>query len=72
VTLPSNAQASLAMLCAVCLWSSATPTTKLAVQEIAVGEFVAVAAYADLGPGYAYAASSVGGRWSWACSSPVS
>ena len=42
VTLPSNALASLAMLFAVCLWSSATPTTKLAVQEIAVGEFVAV------------------------------
>ena len=42
MTLPSNALASLAMLFAVCLWSSATPTTKLAVQEIAVGEFVAV------------------------------
>ena len=43
VILPPNALASLAMLCAVCLWSSATPTTKLAVQEIAVAEFVACA-----------------------------
>ena len=30
------------MLAAVCLWSSATPVTKLAVAEIAVGEFVAL------------------------------
>ena len=35
-----NALASLAMLAAVCLWSSATPATKLAVAEITVGEFV--------------------------------
>ncbi|HEU0158163.1 MAG TPA: DMT family transporter [Hyphomicrobiaceae bacterium] len=35
-----SALASLAMLGAVCLWSSATPVTKLAVAEIAVGEFV--------------------------------
>lgn len=30
------------MLAAVCLWSSATPATKLALQEIAVAEFVAL------------------------------
>jgi drug/metabolite transporter (DMT)-like permease len=30
------------MLAAVCLWSSATPVTKLAVAEIAVGDFVAL------------------------------
>ncbi len=39
---PSHALASLAMLAAVCLWASATPTTKLAVEEIAVAEFVAL------------------------------
>jgi drug/metabolite transporter (DMT)-like permease len=42
VILPPHALASLAMLAAVCLWSSATPATKLAVGEIAVAEFVAV------------------------------
>jgi drug/metabolite transporter (DMT)-like permease len=40
VTQSLSALASLAMLGAVCLWSSATPVTKLAVAEIAVGEFV--------------------------------
>jgi drug/metabolite transporter (DMT)-like permease len=40
VIAPSSLLASLAMLAAVCLWSSATPATKLAVQEIAVAEFV--------------------------------
>jgi drug/metabolite transporter (DMT)-like permease len=42
VTQSFPALASLAMLAAVCLWSSATPVTKLAVAEIAVGEFVAL------------------------------
>jgi drug/metabolite transporter (DMT)-like permease len=42
VILPPHALASLAMLAAVCLWSSATPATKLAVAEIAVAEFVAL------------------------------
>lgn len=42
MTAPSSALANLAMLAAVGLWSSATPTTKLAVAEIAVGEFVAL------------------------------
>jgi drug/metabolite transporter (DMT)-like permease len=42
LTQPFPALASLAMLAAVCLWSSATPVTKLAVTEIAVGEFVAL------------------------------
>jgi drug/metabolite transporter (DMT)-like permease len=42
VTLSIPALASLAMLAAVCLWSSATPVTKLAVAEIAVAEFVAL------------------------------
>jgi drug/metabolite transporter (DMT)-like permease len=42
VIVPSHALASLAMLAAVCLWASATPTTKLAVEEIAVAEFVAL------------------------------
>ena len=32
--------APLAMLAAVCLWSSATPTTKFALQDFAVAEFV--------------------------------
>jgi drug/metabolite transporter (DMT)-like permease len=40
VILPPQALASLAMLAAVGLWSSATPATKLAVTEIAVAEFV--------------------------------
>jgi drug/metabolite transporter (DMT)-like permease len=42
VITPRHALASLAMFAAVCLWSSATPTTKLAVAEIAVAEFVAL------------------------------
>src|SRR5262249_44040209 len=42
VFLPPQALASLAMLAAVGLWSSATPATKLAVAEIAVAEFVAL------------------------------
>lgn len=48
---PQNS-ATLAMLGAVLLWSSATPTSKFALAEIAVGEFVllrlALAAFALL------------------------
>jgi len=42
VIVPSTVLANLAMLAAVCLWASATPATKFAVEEIAVAEFVAL------------------------------